>query len=146
MIDEEDRGGGVAVAEPPVADEPVADAAVEPKRPYTRRKRAKGRARGRAKAEASDAKAKSKKGGPRPFPKVPLSKALEIAQKIKELNGGEPWKSAQVAAALGMGARGDDFYYVTASSRDFGITVGTRDTETIELTALGRAIVYPPNA
>ncbi|HEY2945360.1 MAG TPA: hypothetical protein VGN09_23195 [Vicinamibacteria bacterium] len=115
-----------------------------------RRRRRKGSRKRRDAANrlsvgAGLSKGKGKKGGPRPFPKVPLSKALLIAQKIKELNGGEPWPPAQVAEALGMGARGDDFYYVTASARDFGLTTGTRSSPTIELTDLGRAIVYAPN-
>lgn len=92
--------------------------------------------------------AKSKKPraakGIRPFPKVPLSKALEVGQKIKELNGGNPWTPAQVAEAIEMGARSPDFYYVTAASRDFGLTTGSRDTDTIALTELGREILYAP--
>jgi hypothetical protein len=78
----------------------------------------------------------------RPYPKVPLAKALEIAHKIKELNGGNPWTPSQVAEAIEMGARSPDFYYVTAASRDFGLTTGTRDTPTITLADLGREIVY----
>jgi hypothetical protein len=82
---------------------------------------------------------------PRPYPKVPLAKALEIAQKIKELNGGEPWTPAQVAKAIGMGSRSPDFYYVTAASRDFGLTIGTRETATVSLTDLGREVAYAPS-
>jgi hypothetical protein len=78
----------------------------------------------------------------RPYPKVPLAKALQISQKIKELNGGNPWTPSQVAEAIGMGSRSADFYYVTAASRDFGLTTGTRDTDTIALADLGREIVY----
>jgi hypothetical protein len=80
----------------------------------------------------------------RPYPKVPLSKAIEVAQKIKELNGGNPWTPQQVAEAIDMGSRSTDFYYVTAASRDFGLTTGTRDTKTITLTPLGREVVYAP--
>ncbi len=50
--------------------------------------------------------------------------------KIKELNGGNAWTPADVAAALGMGTKSSDFYYVTAAARDFGLTTGTRDTAT----------------
>lgn len=81
----------------------------------------------------------------RPYPKVPLAKALEIAQKIKELNGGNPWTPGQVAEAIGMGPKSPDFFYVTAASRDFGLTTGTRETATIALTDLGREIVYAPS-
>lgn len=68
-----------------------------------------------------------------------------IAQKIKDLNGGEPWTPAQIAEAIGMGARSPDFYYVTAASRDYGLTTGTRETTTISLTDLGKEIVYAPS-
>jgi hypothetical protein len=37
------------------------------------------------------------------------------------------------------------FFYVTTAARDYGLTVGTRDTTNIELTDLGRAIVYADN-
>lgn len=47
--------------------------------------------------------------------------------------------------ALGMGARGSDFFYLTAASRDFGLTTGTRDTVTIALTDEGRETVYAPS-
>jgi hypothetical protein len=77
---------------------------------------------------------------------VALAKALEIAQKIKELNGGNPWTPSQIAEAIAMGPRSPDFYYVTAASRDFNLTIGTRETDTIALTELGREIVYAPDA
>lgn len=35
---------------------------------------------------------------------------------------------------------------MTAASRDYGLTIGTRDAEKIALADLGREIVYAPNA
>jgi hypothetical protein len=81
----------------------------------------------------------------RPYPNVTLGKALLVAQKIKELNGGNPWATSDVATALNMGSKSPNFFYVTAASRDFGLTVGSRDTETIALADLGREIVYAPD-
>lgn len=81
----------------------------------------------------------------RPYPKVPLEKALEIPYKIKELNGGNPWTPPQIAEAIGIGPTRDEFYYVTAASRDFGLTIGTRETATISLTDFGKELVYAPN-
>ncbi len=81
----------------------------------------------------------------RPYPSTTLLKALTVAQKIKQLNGGNPWAPADVAVALGMGSRSANLFYLTAASRDFGLTVGTRDTESVSLTELGREIVYAPN-
>ena len=81
----------------------------------------------------------------RPFPNVTLEKALLVPQKIKELNGGNPWAPESIAAALDVGPKSPNFYYITAASRDFGLTTGTRDTPEISLTDLGRAIVYAPD-
>ncbi len=106
------------------------------------------------KANRPKAKAKNKRfpkkpagtgGARRPFPGVTLAKALPVAQKIKELNGGNPWAPESVATALEVGAKSPKFFYITAAARDFGITVGTRETATIALTELGRAIVYAPD-
>jgi hypothetical protein len=101
--------------------------------------RSKGKGRQRKKVRR-----KQVSRGTRPYPKVLLSKAMEIAQKIKELNGGNPWTPNQIAEAIGMGPKGPEFYYVTAASRDFGLTIGTRDTNSIALADLGREIVYAP--
>jgi hypothetical protein len=81
----------------------------------------------------------------RPYPVVTISEALEVAKKIKELNGGNAWATEEVAKALRMGAKALPFFYLTAGSRDFGLTVGSRDTDKIELSDLGREIVYAPN-
>ena len=109
----------------------MADTEGTPGKPKSRHKRA--------------AKAKTSSKQTRPYPKVALSKALEVAQKIKELNGGNPWTPAQIAEAIGMGSHSPDFFYVTAASRDFGLTIGTRETATIALTELGKELVYAPS-
>ncbi len=81
----------------------------------------------------------------RPYPRVTLEDSLSVAYKIKELNGGNPWASSQVAVAVGVGAKTDKFFYLTAASRDFGLTIGTRETAEIKLTDAGRDVVYAPN-
>ncbi len=81
----------------------------------------------------------------RPFPRATLDAALQVAAQIKSLNGGNPWDTAEVAKAFGMSVQNTKFYYLTASSRDFGLTTGTRNTPKIELTDLGRSIVYAPD-
>ena len=98
-----------------------------------------------AKSKAINGKSASPVKAKRPYPSTTLLKALTVAQKIKELNGGNPWAPADVAVALGMGSRSANLFYLTAASRDFGLTVGTRDTESISLAELGREIVYAPN-
>lgn len=79
----------------------------------------------------------------RPYPRRTLDAALKVPHAIKQHNGGNPWASDQVATALGVGAKTPGFFYVTAASRDFGLTEGTRDTAEISLTPLGRRAVYP---
>jgi len=38
---------------------------------------------------------------------------------------------------------GNNFFYLTASSRDYGLTVGTRDTAKIEIGEIGQRFAYP---
>lgn len=105
------------------------------------KKAAKKRAR-KGKKAAGGTGARLKK---RAFPQVALKEALQVAQKIKELNGGNPWATDQVANAVGLGATTNNFYYLTASSRDFGLTTGTRNTPEVALTDFGRSVVYAPD-
>lgn len=79
------------------------------------------------------------------FPRATLEQALKIPTAIKELHGGNPWEPDEVRKAIGAAA-GNPYFYLTAASRDYGLTLGTRDTDTISLTDLGRDIVYAPNA
>lgn len=78
------------------------------------------------------------------YPPITLEKCLIIPQKIKELNGGNPWTTKEVSKAIGiLGTM--PLYIITASSRDFGLTVGSSSAKQIELTPLGREIIYAPN-
>jgi len=79
---------------------------------------------------------------PRPFPASPLENALKIPQSLKEKNGGNPWVPAEIAKALGISGKTPGFYNLTASSRDYGLTTGTRDSAQIALQPIGRDIVY----
>lgn len=81
----------------------------------------------------------------RTFPRYSLNEALEVALAIKKHNGGNAWKTEEVSKAVGLTSKSQKFYYLTAAARDYGITIGTRETEFIELTDLGRNIVYAPN-
>jgi nucleoside 2-deoxyribosyltransferase len=82
----------------------------------------------------------------RPFPRRTLENALRVPQAIKDMNGGNPWSPDQVAKALGAGAKGGNFFYLTGAARDYGLTEGSRDTATIAITELGRRAVYPESA
>lgn len=78
----------------------------------------------------------------RKFPYHSLDQILKIPNLIKENNGGNAWNTEQLAIALGIKKGGNTFYYLTAASRDYGFTIGTRDTANVELTDLGRELVY----
>lgn len=90
---------------------------------------------GKKKSEAS-------KKPKRAFPHYPLEESRKIADAIKQFNAGNPWAPKDIAAALEMGG-GNNFYYLTAASRDYGITIGTREAEKIEISDLGKRLVYP---
>lgn len=79
----------------------------------------------------------------RTFPRHTLEEALRVPRAIKDYNGGNPWPSPEVAKAMGQGPRSSTFFYVTAASRDYGLTEGTRDTAVISLTELGVRAVSP---
>jgi len=88
--------------------------------------------------KGSDANPKPK----RTFPQYSIEECRVIADKIKMLNAGNPWAPRDIATALSMGT-GNNFFYLTQSSRDYQLTLGTRDTDKIELTDIGRRLVYP---
>ena len=81
----------------------------------------------------------------RPFPRMTLEQALRVPISIKDKNAGNPWASEDVAGALGLGAKGNQFFYLSAASRDYGLTEGTRNTAKISLTPLGMRAVLPGN-
>jgi hypothetical protein len=93
-----------------------------------------------AKQAGKPAKAKVKW----PFPRATLEKALQIPYALKDKNGGNPWEPEEVRKAVGMG-QGNAWFYLTAASRSYGLTSGSRETPKIALEELGREIVYAPN-
>ena len=62
---------------------------------------------------------------------------------IREHNNGHPWESKEVAKALAIGERSGNYFYITSAAQNYGLTKGTRDTKMIEITDLGRQVVYP---
>lgn len=81
-----------------------------------------------------------------PFPRTTIEQALRIPIAIKEHNGGNPWEPEEIRKALGVGKGGNVYFYLTAASRDYGFTIGTKAAEKISLTDLGRDLVYAPDA
>lgn len=113
------------------------------------KKLAKKALKGTATKKAGATKAAPKpRGGAalkRPYPIYTVKEALRVAQAIKEFNGGNPWTPSDVANALNMGMS-NNFFYLTAASRDYGLTEGTRDTATISIASLGTEVLYASNA
>jgi hypothetical protein len=85
---------------------------------------------------------RKKIGSFRPYPRVPLEKALLVAKAIKEKNGGNPWPAQQVAQVIGLSPKNRAFIYYLLSSKRFGLTEGTNADGQVSLAALGRAILY----
>lgn len=97
------------------------------------------------KKSSAGASAAEKKARTRwPFPRATLEEALKIAYAIKDHNGGNPWEPEEIRKAIGASS-GNAWFYLTAASRDYGLTLGTRDAQKISLADLGRDIAYAPN-
>lgn len=108
----------------------------------------KSSAKKRAKKSSKNAAKKSSKivpTGKQPFPNHSIDECRKIADTIRQFNAGNPWSPVDVAAALNMGT-GDNFFYLTQSSRDYGLTTGTRASTKIDLADIGRRMVYPKAA
>jgi hypothetical protein len=96
-----------------------------------------------AKVEPQKKSRSSKQTKPkRTFPQFTIEDSRKIPDVIKQFNAGNPWGPKDIATALKIGVS-NNFFYLTAASRDYDLTVGTRDTEKIELSSLGRKLVYP---
>lgn len=81
----------------------------------------------------------------RTFPIQTLEQALIIPQKIKELNGGNPWATSEVASACGKSRKTNSFFYLSSAARDYGLTEGTRETEKIAIADIGHKYAYAAN-
>lgn len=82
----------------------------------------------------------------RSYPQRTLEEALAIPQVIREKNNGHPWATEDVAkASLGLSKKNNKFFYAAAAARDYGLTLGSRDTEKIELSEVGRSIFFAPD-
>ena len=108
---------------------------VPSKKPKRRRKASKKRA-------VKDASKRGGPRGPRPFPASTMEQSLRIPTVIKNLNGGNPWPPAEIASALNIGPKTTSFWYLSSSSRDYGFTTGTSQSEQIALDTIGRDLLY----
>lgn len=81
----------------------------------------------------------------RKYPRATFEDAMKIPQVLKDKNGGNPWSTDEVAKALDQSKMTNTFFYIIASSREFGLTDGSRDSAQISLTDFGRELVYAPS-
>lgn len=79
---------------------------------------------------------------PRPIPVNTVEECIGIVKAIKEKNGLNPWEPKSLADEIRMGVKGTRFYYLTGSSRDYGLTVGTSRTPEIALTDLAKEYLF----
>ena len=139
------------VSTPPASDGSAAKK-VAAKKPVRKAKRKKGIKKKSPKTESArtvqdqEPEAGDKgKWSRRPFPQNSLQDALSIPQAIKDKTNGNPCDTELVAKAITLSKQGAKFYYLCASARDYGLTIGSRDTAQIALDEIGRAIVYAPD-
>lgn len=95
------------------------------------------------KDEVADAptgtKAKSIK---RTYPRAALETCMKVATILKDKNGGNPWPPTEVAKALGLSEKSSNLDLYTASGSQYGLIEGSRYSDNISLTPLGREIAY----
>jgi hypothetical protein len=94
-------------------------------------------------ASAEDKQTNRAPAPSRPFPRRTLEQALRVPRAIRDHNGGQPWAASEVAAALGVGAKTGNAFYLTSAAKQYGLTEGTNRSAEISLTDLGRQAVYP---
>jgi hypothetical protein len=104
-------------------------------------KKAKKPTKKKASGKATAAAVKPK----RPFPSVTIEEAIVIPQKIKELNGGNPWPPSDVAESMGKSSKSNTFFYLAAGARDYGLSEGARDSAKISIGPIGKKFAYAGN-
>jgi hypothetical protein len=106
----------------PGASKDETDRRVTPKtkKPKTRKK---SKARGAIGKQPQSTKAEKVRWM---FPRATLEKALSIPNAIKNLHGGNPWEPEEIRKAIGVGTGGNAWFYLTAASRDYGLTIGNK--------------------
>jgi hypothetical protein len=96
-----------------------------------RARRKDSRRAAKASARHADDAESGEKGGKwsrRPFPLNTLEDALSIPNAIKDKTNGNPCDTDLVAKAVDLSKQSAKFYYLCASARDYGLTIGSRDT------------------
>lgn len=127
--------------EEPAVTKPV----VTPSATKTRARKSAKSTKGKKRTGTKSSKT-TKKRLPRMFPAVTLEEALRIPTAIKLNNGGNPWAPDQVGQAIGIKSNRTEFFYRAGGSVAYGLTVGGWKADRIELSPLGREVLYAGNA
>lgn len=130
-----DNAAKESAATASVKGAPVKKAAAKKRAPVKKSKEAK----------ASSKRAKAASKAKRTFPQAGLEECIKLVNVIKQFNSGNPWAPKEIANALNVGM-GNSYFYLTAACRDYGLTIGTRESAKIELTDLGRNLAYPKSS
>lgn len=81
------------------------------------------------------------------FPKVSLEDAIKLAQAIDEKFAGHPTPADELVKAVGMHKPSDwRFLDLLRAGEFYGVTRGTGETATVEITDLGENVVAPSDA
>ena len=81
------------------------------------------------------------------FPRLPLTKALDLPKAIFAVGQGEPARRIRAFGYLGRSPEGGaSRTLITASSTAYGLTKGGANDSHLELTDRGRRIVSPVSA
>ena len=91
-------------------------------------------------SEPSESKKRSRTV--RPYPADSLQDALKIALAIAEHNAGKPFFRVSLAESLGRSPDSSAFRSFITSSAAFGLTKGSYKADLIEMTDLGKEIVW----
>ena len=78
----------------------------------------------------------------RPYPQLPLEKALQVAGAIKAVNGGNPLEPKQIADFCNIAPKSPTLVYLLSASSRFGLTSGSAQSEKVTLTDFGRQLIY----
>lgn len=105
-----------------------------------------------AKKQKTKSKSPAKKVSSKPgvrgtswtFPKVSLEDALRIPKAIEDMNAGKPWRSEELAKAVGFNQPQDWRYLdLLRASNLYGLTTGSGANSQISLATIGEDVVAP---
>jgi hypothetical protein len=137
---------GVVVDNESDATDSKTDTQSTPKKVSPKKKSGAPKKKAAKKGVRKAAEAKGGRAKTRPYPQRSLEEALDVPKAIREINNGRPMDTELVAkASLKVSKANTRFFYAAAASRDYGLTIGSRDTDEIALSPIGQEIFFAPD-